>query len=129
MIDMPTADPPGDSLLAMIVSPTIWAIHFLLCYVTAAVFCAKAGGPLANLEDVRVWIALVTLLALGGITYSGARAVRHGGFAYARTAPHDAATLADRRRFLAFASLLLSGLSFIATAFVALPTLFVETCL
>jgi hypothetical protein len=122
---MPTADPRGDSLVAMIVSPTIWALHFLLCYVTAAVVCAKAQG---NFGDVRLWVAFLTVLALGGIAYSGARAVRHGGFAYARSAPHDADTLADRRRFLSFATLLLSGLSFVATVFVALPALLVETC-
>jgi hypothetical protein len=125
VIEMPTTDPPGEGLLTMIVSPTIWAVHFLLCYVTAAVVCAKAQGDFA---DVRLLIAFLTILALGGITYSGARAVRHGGFAYARTAPHDAGTVTDRRRFLAFATLLLSGLSFLATAFVALPALFVETC-
>ena len=125
---MPTTDPPGDTLLDMIVSPTIWVIHFLLCYVTAAVFCAKAQALLADLADIRLWIAFVTILALGGITYSGARAARRGGFGYDETAPHDADTAADRRRFLAFATLLLSGLSFIATAFVALPALFVGTC-
>lgn len=128
MTDMPTADTTDDGLLAMIVSPTIWAIHFLLCYVTAAIFCAKAQGPLTDLGDVRLWIGFLTLLALAGITCSGARAVRQGGFGYDETAPHDAATLVDRRRFLAFATLLLCGLSFVATAFVALPALFVETC-
>ncbi|MGH6902351.1 MAG: hypothetical protein ACREIR_06385 [Geminicoccaceae bacterium] len=122
---MPTTDPPGDTILDMIVSPTIWAIHFLLCYITAAIVCAKAQE---DFGDVRLWIAVFTALALGGITYSGARAVRRGGFAYARSAPHDADTAADRRRFLAFATLLLSGLSFVATAFVALPALFFETC-
>jgi hypothetical protein len=128
VIDMPTADAHDDGLLAMIASPTIWAIHFLLCYLAAAIFCAKAPGPLADLEDVRLWIGCLTLLALGGITYSGARAVRRGGFGYDETTPHDAGTVADRRRFVAFATLLLSGLSFVATAFVALPALFLETC-
>jgi hypothetical protein len=112
----------------MIVSPTIWAVHFLICYVTAAIFCAKAEAPFASLEDIRFWIAFLTLVALGGIAYSGAHAIRHGGFGYGETMPHDADSVIDRRRFLAFATLLLGGLSFVATVFVALPALFVETC-
>jgi hypothetical protein len=125
---MPNADVPGDSLLDMIVPPTIWAVHFLLSYVPAAVFCAKAPGSFADLAGIRAWIASVTLLALGGIAYSGGRAFRRGGFRDGETAPHDADTMGDRRRFLAYATILLSGLSFVATVFVALPALFVETC-
>lgn len=122
-----TPDVPGDSLLDMIVSPTIWVAHFLLCYVPAAVFCARAEGS-GDLGDVRIWIAAVTVLALAGISHSGGRAIRRGGFFDGETAPHDADTIVDRRRFLAYATLLLSGLSFVATVFVALPALFVETC-
>ena len=125
---MSAADAPGDGLLAMIVSPTIWAVHFLLCYVPAAIFCAKAPGPFVDLVDVRIWVVFITLVALGGITYSGGRAIRRGGLPGDGTTPHDADTLIDRQRFLAFATLLLSGLSFVATTLVALPALFVETC-
>jgi hypothetical protein len=44
------------------------------------------------------------------------------------TTPHDADTIQDRRRFLAYATLLLSGLSFVATLFVALPAVFFASC-
>ena len=40
---LPDAGVPGESLWAMIVAPTIWAVHFLACYILAAIWCAKAG--------------------------------------------------------------------------------------
>jgi hypothetical protein len=125
---LPDAGVPGESLWAMIVSPTIWAIHFLACYIVAAIFCAKAGTPSADLATVRWWIAGFTVLALAGIGASGIQALRLGHFVKGGTAPHDADTIHDRRRFLAYATLLLSGLSFVATLFVALPAVFVESC-
>ena len=125
---LPDAGVPGESLWAMIVAPTIWAVHFLACYILAAIFCAKAGTPSADLATVRWWIAGLTAVALGGIGASGILAFRLGHFRQGKAAPHDADTIQDRRRFLAYATLLLSGLSFVATVFVALPAVFVASC-
>jgi hypothetical protein len=125
---MPDAGVPGESLWAMIVAPTIWAMHFLLCYILAAVFCAKADAPSADLATVRLWIAGFTVVALAAIAACGIQAYRLGHFREGKAAPHDADTIHDRRRFLAHASLLLSGLSFVATLFVALPAVFFASC-
>jgi hypothetical protein len=123
---MADAGAPGESLWAMIVAPTIWAVHFLACYILAAVFCAKAGT--ADFASVRWWIAGFTFVALGAIAACAIQAFRLGHFMEGEAAPHDADTIHDRRRFLAYATLLLSGLSFVATLFVALPAVFVESC-
>jgi hypothetical protein len=125
---LPDAGVPGESLWAMIVAPTIWALHFLACYILAAIFCAKAGTPSADLAIVRWWIAGLTVLALGAIAACGIQAFRLGHFREGKAAPHDADTIQDRRRFLAYATLMLSGLSFVATLFVALPAVFVASC-
>lgn len=125
---LPNAGVPGESLWAMIVAPTIWAVHFLACYILAAIFCAKAGAPSADLTSVRWWIAGFTVLALGGIAACGIQAFRLGHFRAGKAAPHDADTIQDRRHFLAYATLLLSGLSFVATLFVALPVIFFASC-
>lgn len=119
---------PGDSLRALVAAPTIWALHFLVCYVVAAVHCAKAGGPGADLEPVRLVIAVATALALIGIAGTGWLAYRHVGHFAGLIEPHEADTEADRRRFLSIATLMLSALSFVATLFVAAPALFVTTC-
>jgi hypothetical protein len=125
---LPDAGVPGESLWAMIVAPTIWAVHFLACYILAAIYCAKAGALSADIAPVRWWIAGLTVVALAGIAVCGIQALRLGPFMQGKAAPHDADTIQDRRHFLAYATLLLSGLSFVATAFVALPAIFFASC-
>jgi len=115
------------SLWLLIVSPTIWAAHFLLSYITAAVWCAKFAGRDGSLGGVRVAIAIYTAVALVGIAlngWGGLRRHRHGS----ETTSHDFDTPADRHRFLGFATLLLAALSFVATIFVAIVALFFEDC-
>ena len=125
---LPDAGVPGESLWAMIIAPTIWAVHFLACYILAAIFCAKAAAPSADLAPVRWWIAGLTVVALAAIAACAIQAFRRGHFMESKATPHDADTIHDRRRFLAYATLLLSGLSFVATVFVALPAVFFASC-
>ena len=115
-----------ESLWLLIVGPVIWSLHFLLCYVTAAIWCAKAGRD-ASLGGARLAIAIYTALALGGIALSLWQAWRKMSFGSGR-APHDEDSAADRHRFLGFATLLLSGLSFVATFYVALSAVFIGSC-
>jgi hypothetical protein len=117
----------GDSLWRLTVAPTIWAFHLLLCYVTAAVWCAKFAGPADSLGGVRGAIAWYTLIALGGIAvvgWSGFKDHRHG----TEATTHDLDTAGDRRRFLGFATLLLAGLSALATTYAAFASAFFEGC-
>jgi hypothetical protein len=116
-----------DSLWTIIAGPTVWAVYFLLCYVPAAVYCAKADSTGAGLGTVRVAIAAFTVIALALIVHAGVLAYRHWGFG-TDDPPHDDDTLQDRRRFLGYATLLLCGLSFVATIYVALPALMIPTC-
>ena len=118
----------NQSLLMLTVSPLIWAVHFLACYLTAAIWCAKIDDPSGSLNLVRITIAAYTFVALGGITLTGWFAYRrheHGS----ATVPHDFDTPADRHRFLGFATLLLSGLSFVAVIFVGIVALYFRSCI
>lgn len=119
---------PDRSLWTLITGPVIWAVHFLVCYVGAAIFCAKAGDPEAMLLPVRLGIGVVTLAALAAIAFVGIEADRRSGPGLVFEAPHEADTLAERRQFLGYATLLLSGVSFIATLYVGLPALFITSC-
>jgi hypothetical protein len=107
--------------------PTIWAAHFLLSYITAAVWCAKFAGRdglLAPVHTAIAWYSAVALTAIALVAFSGYR--RHGrGF---ETDEHETDTSGDRRRFLGFAALLLAGLSAVATIYVAVSVLFLERC-
>jgi hypothetical protein len=114
-------------LVLLATAPAIWMTHFLLSYITASIWCAKYAGPGNSLAGARIAVAAYTVVALAVIGYvgwSGHRRHRHGG----ETEPHDFDSAADRHRFLGFATLLLAGLSAIATIFVAVSVAAFETC-
>ncbi len=81
----------------------------------------------APLDTVRVAIAIYTVLALAGIGLTGWLGYRRHAFGE-ESPPHDDDTPEDRHRFIGFATLLLSGLSAVATIYVALAAVFMETC-
>lgn len=115
------------SIIVLAVSPAIWAVHFLLCYVTAAVWCAKQPTALASLGGVRSAIAVYTVVSLAAIAivgWSGYRAHRLGD----AEPPHDEDSPQDRHRFMGFATFLLSGLSALAVVYTGLVAVFIETC-
>lgn len=120
--------PEADASLWMLVTgPTIWAGHFLACYVIAAVRCAKAASAAAPLGEVRLLLGVATVLALAAIAFLGWRGWRqhrHGR----EPAPHDAPTAADRHRFLGLATMLLCGLSFVATVYTGMVLVVIGTC-
>lgn len=123
---METLAEKKESLWRLVVSPTIWAAHLMLAYITAAVFCAKAG-PDASLTKVRWAIATYTIVALAGIVFNGWDGYRRHRYGSARL-PHDDDTPADRHRFLGFATALLAALSAVATLYAALVIVFVRSC-
>jgi uncharacterized iron-regulated membrane protein len=114
-------------LVLLAASPTIWAAHFLLSYVTGAVWCAKAGsgGDTLGSAGVAIWIfTAVALVAIAAIGWHAWRRHRYGD----AELPHDFASPEDRHRFLGFACVLLSGLSAVAVLYGALAVAFVGSC-
>src|SRR5687768_7266471 len=124
---MTTLPEKNESLWRLIVSPTIWAAHFMLSYMTAAVWCAKYAGPLGPLGPVRWAIALYTCAALIGIGRNGWGAWRRHKYGSEKV-PHDADTPEDRHRFLGFATLLLAALSAVAVLYAATVIIFLKDC-
>lgn len=116
-----------ESLWLLIVSPTIWAAHFMLSYITAAVWCAKFAPADGSLGFVRWAIAGYTVVALAGIALNGRGGLRRHRFG-SESLPHDFDTPGDRHRFLGFSTVLLAGLSAVATVFVAIVAIFFEDC-
>ncbi len=117
----------NQSLWMLTVSPTIWAAHFMACYLTAAIWCAKHAGPDGSLEGVRLAMAAYTAVALAGIGIMAWIGYRRHGYG-SEALPHDMDTPGDRHRFLGFATLLLSGLSAVAVLYVAMVAIFMKTC-
>lgn len=117
----------NQSLWLLAASPAIWVAHFLLSYFTAAIWCAKFVGPDGSLRVVQLAIALYTIVALIGIGIVGWSGYRRHSYG-SETVPHDFDSPEDRHRFLGFATLLLSGLSAVATIYVALVVVFIGSC-
>ena len=94
-----------ESLWMLAASPVIWAAHFLLVYVTAAVWCAKFAQPGDSLGGVRTAIAVYTVLALAAIARrsAGAAGGATGTVAQSRrttpTRPRTAIASSASRRF------------------------------
>ena len=115
-----------ESLWFLIVSPIVWAAHFLLCYITAAVWCEKYAPADGSLAPVRWAIAAYTAVALVIIGWNGWIGWRRSQHGPVDTKHFDSP--ADRHRFLGFATLLLAGLSAVATLFAGIVALFMEDC-
>jgi hypothetical protein len=115
------------SLWLLTIAPTMWAVHLLLSYITAAVWCAKFAASGGALGGVRSAVAWYTALALVGITIvagEGYRRHRHG----TEATTHDLDSAEDRQRFVGFATLLLAGLSAVGVLYAALAAAYFETC-
>jgi hypothetical protein len=117
-----------ESLWTLFTAPVVWAVHFLACYIGAAIFCEKAGFLGTDFVHFRAFVGVLTLIALLLIAISAVLAWRQWGFGTGDP-PHDDPTRHDRILFQGYATLLLSGLSFVAVIFTALPALFVAGCL
>lgn len=117
----------NQSLWLLTAAPVIWAVHFLTCYITAAIWCAKVAGRDGSLAEVRVAIAVLTVVALIGIGLVGRSGYRRHRFGGA-TIPHDFDSREDRHRFIGFATLLLSAMSAVATLYSAMVAIFFWSC-
>jgi hypothetical protein len=111
------------TLWTLIVSPAVWAAHFLFSYLWASVSCAKLGvfATIPWLFWACTALALLVIAASGLIAHIQSRVPGD-------SPPHEQGTKVDRLRFLAYSTLLLAALSFIGVIFTALPVLFLEDC-
>jgi hypothetical protein len=108
-------------------SPALWSLHFMVCYITAAVWCGKFATAAASLDPARLAIAGYTVVALAAIAVVGGIGFRRHRLGSAEL-PHDDDSPEDRHRFLGFSTFLLSALSAVAVVYSALAAVFIETC-
>lgn len=116
-----------ETLWLLAFSPAIWSIHFVLSYATASVWCAKISGRDNPIPGALTAILVYTVIALAGIFVVGWLGYRRHRLGNGNL-PHDDDTPEDRTRFLGFATLLLSGLSAVATTFSAFVLFFFRRC-
>lgn len=114
-------------LLLMTAAPVVWMLHFLLSYATASVWCARFSSVGGTLGSVQWWVGIYTVVAIGAIALTAWGAHRRHTFE-AGEPPHDADTPEDRHRFLGFATMLLAGLSAVATIYSAIAVFSFQSC-
>jgi len=114
------------TLWTLIVPPTVWAGHFLFCYLLAAIMCARGAIDL-SFRAYGWLVVVVTMLSLALVVAAGLIALAQERIA-GDPPPHDRGTQEARLRFLAKSTVLLSGLSFVAILFTALPVVFLQDC-
>lgn len=118
----------GTDLWKVIAAPLIWSVHFVVCYVLAAVWCEKLGRS-AELETAKIAILVATGVALAGIAFSThhlwqvrARSLTDNDFDFEHNSPEE------RHRFLSHVALMLCALSAVAVIYVAIPAIYLTTC-
>jgi hypothetical protein len=114
---------PTGSLWIPLIAPAVWAVHFLACYVTTAIACAKPETQGAAIADIRVPIILYSVLGLAAVL-----AGMHRGWRQRSMRAGSRSTEAAQHRFLADVTLLLGALSAVAMIYVALPAMFFASC-
>jgi hypothetical protein len=118
---------PSESLWILAAAPMIWLLHFLLSYITGAIWCAKLTGADSSLGAARAVIAAYTAAALAGLAVVGWRGLRRWRRAGVTTS-RELDAPEDRDRFLARTSLLLTGLAALAVVYAALVAVFIRSC-
>jgi hypothetical protein len=117
-----------ETMWTLFTAPVVWAVHFLASYIAAAIFCEKPDVFGGDFNLLRLAIVVWTLASLAMILLSAVLAWRQWGFGKGEP-PHDESTRRDRLLFQGYATLLLSGLSFVAVVFTALPAIFLTACI
>ncbi|SFP43226.1 hypothetical protein [Tranquillimonas alkanivorans] len=130
--------PPGEeppkrlleegSVWIMIAAPCIWALHFLLSYWAAAVWCAKLADRYDPILPVRAGVAVLTLVALAVVAWLARYAVRRYQGRLLIQEDLTEHSEAERTRFLGHATLLLCALSAAAIIFDSMPILVFDSC-
>lgn len=112
------------SLMRITLGPLVWAGHFLLCYASVALVCAK-GWPV---EGLRLALLAASLAALAAIGWLGWRAFRQWDVLRTGDFSNPEGHAEDRHQFLGHAAFLLAAVSAIGVVYVTLPILMIGVC-
>lgn len=123
---MTMADPRSpEPIWVPVLAPMIWALHFIACYFWAVLACGRLG--MIVFESLPIAVAVLTAGALAAIAGLLVHGFRRHGYEWPDQ-PHDDATPEDRTKFMAFTTVLLAGLSWIATLYVGVAAWSIGGC-
>ena len=119
----------AESLWRLTLGPLTWGVHFLVSYAATAIYCAKFATRSGGILGFRLGIGALTLVALACIVWVAWRAWRQWDLMDDWDYVHEEGENEDRHEFLGHAAFLLAIIAFVGVIYVALPILFIRTCL
>ena len=117
----------ASSLWLLVMTPTIWAAHFVTSYAATSLACVKFPGP-DGIPRLQWLVGGLTAAALLAIVWLGWRAWRQWDYLDDGDYSHRTHSTEDRHEFLGHAAFLLAIVSFIGVAFVAMPVWLTGVC-
>jgi hypothetical protein len=118
-----------DSIWHIAFGPLIWVTHFVLTYGGTSVACFKLYEFGWAMPFLRGSIAAITALALVGIGIVAWRSWKRWDYLDDYDYEHERSVEEDRHEFLGHAAFLLAVLSAVGVVYVALPAIFMDSCI
>lgn len=120
-----TATRAPDRLWIPLLAPIIWSTHFTVSYIWAAMACGRfAPRGAGTLDAALIVLTVFALIPIGVLLVRGLRQLDY----QLPDQPNDDGTPEDRTKFMAYMTILLAGLSGIATLFVGIAALSMGGC-
>jgi len=114
-----------DRLWVPLASPIIWSTHFTISYIWAAMACGRFASPgSATLERALAVMTAIALVAIGVFFFRAFRQLNYR----LPDQPNDDGTPEDRNRFMSYTTMLLAGMSWIATLFIGVAATAMGGC-
>jgi len=113
------------------IAPSLWAVHLLVCYIAAAIWCEKVARPQSPRppSPIPLWIVVAAATVVVVIVILVIARLSWRNFRRSDQAlPLTFDTPEERTAFLGFTAFLLSVLSLVATLFTVLVFVLVRSC-
>ena len=114
-----------DPLWVPLLGPIIWSSHFTVSYIWAAMACGRFASRIAgSLDTALIVMTVIAIIPIGVLFVRGLRQLDYR----LPDQPNDDGTPEDRSRFMAYMTILLAGMSGIATLFVGVAAFSMGGC-
>jgi hypothetical protein len=121
---------PRDSLIGILIGPTLWMAAFVVIYGIAGTGCALgyADASISGLNAIRFLALLVAAISGIAIAWAGVRAWTQ--WKEVRRTMVEASELAERKRheFICFSAVWLCGISLVGTVWLGIAILMNPVC-
>jgi len=114
-----------DRLWVPLLAPIIWSTHFTISYIWVALACGRfAARAAGSLDDALIVLTVIALVPIGVLFMRGFRQLGY----QLPDQPNDDGTPEDRTKFMSYMTILLAGMSAIATLFVGVAAFSMGGC-